>query len=99
MTVCKELTKKHEKKMRGSIDEILAFYEENEPRGEYVLIFEGKNREELKEEGRDSWTKLSLEEHMELYEGKGMDRKAAMKAVAKDRGISKRDVYQELLKK
>lgn len=99
MTVCKELTKKHEKKMRGSIDEILAFYEENEPRGEYVLIFEGKNREELKEEERDSWKKLSLEEHMELYEGKGMDRKAAMKAVAKDRGISKRDVYQELLKK
>lgn len=97
MTVCKELTKKHEKKMRASLDEVIAFYEKNEPRGEYVLIFEGKSRQELKEEEQENWTRLSLEEHMKLYEEKGMDRKAAMKAVARDRGISKRDVYQELL--
>lgn len=98
MTICKELTKRHEKKMRTSLDGAIAFYEENEPRGEYVLVFEGKSRQELKEEERESWAKLTLEEHMEHYESKGMDRKAAMKAVAKDRGISKREVYQELLK-
>ena len=99
MTVCKELTKKHEKKMRASLDEVIAFYEENEPRGEYVLVFEGKSRQELREEEIENWTKLTLEEHMEYYEEKGLDRKSAMKAVAKDRGLSKREVYQELLKK
>ena len=98
MTVCKELTKKHEKKMRAFLDEVIAFYYENEPRGEYVLVFEGKSRQEIKEEEQESWAKLSIEEHMEVYEAKGLDRKAAMKAVAKDRGISKREVYQALLK-
>lgn len=98
MTVCKELTKKHEKKMRAFLDEVIAFYDENEPRGEYVLVFEGKSRQEIKEEEQESWAKLSIEEHMEVYESKGLDRKAAMKAVAKDRGISKREVYQALLK-
>ena len=98
MTVCKELTKKHEKKMRVFLDEVIAFYDENEPRGEYVLVFEGKSRQEIKEEEQESWAKLSIEEHMEVYEAKGLDRKAAMKAVAKDRGISKREVYQALLK-
>lgn len=98
MTVCKELTKKHEKKMRAFLDEVIAFYDENEPRGEYVLVFEGKSRQEIKEEEQESWAKLSIEEHMEVYEAKGLDRKAAMKAVAKDRGISKREVYQALLK-
>ena len=98
MTVCKELTKKHEKKMRAFLDEVIAFYDENEPRGEYVLVFKGKSRQEIKEEEQESWAKLSIEEHMEVYEAKGLDRKAAMKAVAKDRGISKREVYQALLK-
>ena len=81
------------------MDEVIAFYEENEPRGEYVLVFEGKSRQELREEEIENWTKLTLEEHMEFYEEKGLDRKSAMKAVAKDRGLSKREVYQELLKK
>lgn len=98
MTVCKELTKKHEKKMRAFLDEVIAFYDENEPRGEYVLVFEGKSRQEIKEEEQESWAKLSIKEHMGVYEAKGLDRKAAMKAVAKDRGISKREVYQALLK-
>lgn len=98
MTVCKELTKKHEKKMRAFLDEVIAFYDENEPRGEYVLVFEGKSRQEIKEEEQERWAKLSIEEHMGVYEAKGLDRKAAMKAVAKDRGISKREVYQALLK-
>ena len=84
--------------MRAFLDEVIAFYDENEPRGEYVLVFEGKSRQEIKEEEQESWAKLSIEEHMEVYEAKGLDRKAAMKAVAKDRGISKREVYQALLK-
>ncbi len=97
MTVCKELTKKHEKKLRGTIDEVIAFYEENPPRGEYVLIFEGKSRQEMKEEEQKNWARLSLEEHMAVYMDKGMERKEAMKQVAKDRGISKREVYNALL--
>ena len=98
MTVCKELTKKHEKKLRGTVDEVIAFYEENPPRGEYVLIFEGKSRQEIKEEEQKNWTQLSLEEHMAVYTDSGMERKAAMKQVAKDRGISKREVYNALLR-
>ena len=98
MTVCKELTKKHEKKMRAFLDEVIAFYDENEPRGEYVLVFEGKSRQEIKEEEQESWAKLSIEEPMGVSAAQGLDRKAAMKAVAKDRGISKREVYQALLK-
>lgn len=98
MTVCKELTKKHEKKLRGTVDEVIAFYEENPPRGEYVLIFEGKSRQEIKEEEQKNWTQLSLEEHMAVYTDGGMERKAAMKQVAKDRGISKREVYNALLR-
>ena len=99
MTVCKELTKKYEKKLRGTLDEVIAFYEENEPRGEYVLVFEGKSRRELKEEEQKKWMELSLEEHMALYVDEGKDRKEAMKLVAKDRGIPKRDVYNALLNK
>lgn len=99
MTVCKELTKKYEKKLRGTLDEVIAFYEENEPRGEYVLVFEGKSRRELKEEKQKKWMELSLEEHMALYLDEGKDRKEAMKLVAKDRGIPKRDVYNALLNK
>ena len=99
MTVCKELTKKYEKKLRGTLDEVIAFYEENEPRGEYVLVFEGKSRRELKEEEQKKWMELSLEEQMALYLDEGIDRKEAMKLVAKDRGIPKRDVYNALLNK
>ena len=97
MTVCKELTKKHEKKLKGSLDEMIAFYEENEPRGEYVLIFEGKKIEDIQEEERKKWKEMSLEEHMKIYENQGKDRKTAMKMVAKDRGVSKREIYQALL--
>lgn len=99
MTVCKELTKRYEQKRKTTLDEMIAYYEENEPRGEYVLIFEGKSLQELKEEKQQEWNQLTVQEHMEHYLEKGMDKKSAMKQVAKDRGVSKRDVYQELLKK
>lgn len=99
MTVCRELTKKYEELRRGSLDEIIAFYEQTEPRGEYVLVFAGKSREELLQKQYRQWETMSIEEHMEIYLGQGMDRKAAMKQVAKDRGVSKRDIYQALLGK
>ena len=98
MTVCKELTKRYEQKRKSTLDEMIAYYEDNEPRGEYVLIFEGKSLQELKEEKQQEWNQLTVQEHMDYYLEKGMDKKSAMKQVAKDRGVSKRDIYQELLK-
>ena len=97
MTVCKELTKRYEQKRKSTLDEMIAYYEENEPRGEYVLIFEGKSLQELKEEKQQEWNQLTVQEHMEHYLEKGMDKKSAMKQVAKDRGVGKRDIYQALL--
>lgn len=97
VTVCRELTKLHEKKQQGTLDEIISYYEETDPRGEYVLVIEGKSRKELEEEKQRSWEEISLEDHMDIYLKQGMDRKAAMKQVAKDRGISRRNVYQALL--
>lgn len=97
ISICRELTKRYEEKTLTTISESLTFYKETEPRGEYVLVLEGKTFEELKKEEQQSWESMSLEEHMAVYEGQGIDRKEAMKLVAKDRGISKRDVYQALL--
>lgn len=97
IAVCRELTKRYEEKMLSTISDMLDFYKENEPRGEYVLVLEGKSFEEIAEEEKKSWEAMTLEEHMAVYENQGIDRKEAMKLVAKDRGISKRDVYQALL--
>ena len=97
LSICKELTKKHETVVSTSIKEALKTYEEKEPRGEYVLVIEGKTFEELKKESQEEFLSISIEEHMERYLSSGMDKKSAMKQVAKDRGISKRDVYQALL--
>ncbi len=98
LTICRELTKRHEEKMQTTFADSMAYYEVNEPRGEYVLIIAGRSREEMKKEEQAGWEALSLEEHMAHYESKGIDRKEAMKRVAKDRGVSKRDIYQALLK-
>lgn len=97
MTLCRELTKKHETAFRTTIDELIAYYENEKPLGECVLVIEGKSRREIREEKAASWEEISLEEHMEIYEKQGLSRKDAMKQVAKDRGISKRDVYQQLI--
>ena len=98
LTICRELTKRHEEKMQTTFADSMAYYEVNEPRGEYVLIIAGRSREEMKKEEQAGWEALSLEEHMAHYESRGIDRKEAMKRVAKDRGVSKRDIYQALLK-
>lgn len=98
LTICRELTKRHEEKPQMTLADSLSYYEVNEPRGEYVLIIAGRSREEMKKEEQAGWEALSLEEHMAHYESQGIDRKEAMKRVAKDRGVSKRDIYQALLK-
>ena len=98
LTICRELTKRHEEKMQTTFADSMAYYEVNEPRGEYVLIIAGRSREEMKKEEQAGWEALSLEEHMAHYESQGIDRKEALKRVAKDRGVSKRDIYQALLK-
>ena len=97
MTLCRELTKKHETAFASTSEDILKFYETQEPKGECVLVLEGRSRQELVEEERARWEEMSIEEHMNVYLGQGMDKKEAMKAVAKDRGVSKRDIYQALL--
>ena len=97
ITLCRELTKKFETVFPTTLEGALAFYEENEPRGEHVLVLEGKSLQQKKQEQQESFAEMSIEEHMKIYEDKGVDRKEAMKLVAKERGISKRDVYQYLL--
>ena len=96
LTICRELTKKFETVMPTTFEQALSYYEENEPRGEYVLVIEGKSFAEIEQEKQQEFESMSIEEHMMLYEKEGMDRKQAMKAVAKDRGVSKRDIYQYL---
>lgn len=97
ITVCRELTKKFEEIMPTTLMEAVSFYNTNEPKGEYVLVIEGKSFQEKKAEKVLKWEEISIEEHMKMYEVKGLDRKEAMKAVAKDRGVSKRDIYEYLL--
>lgn len=97
MTLCRELTKKHETAFWSTIEDILKFYETQEPKGECVLVIEGKSRAELVQQERARWEEMTIEEHMEVYLSQGMDKKEAMKVVAKDRGVSKRDIYQALL--
>ena len=97
MALCRELTKQFEEVLHFTVDEALEYYSVNEPRGEYVLCIEGRDMEELRLKEQESWQELTIEEHMKLYEDKGLDRKECMKKVAKDRGISKREVYDALI--
>ena len=97
ITLCRELTKKHEEKKKTTIGGALKSYETKEPRGEYVLVIAGKSKQEVIEEARAAFDEISIEEHYNQYLAQGMDKKEAMKAVAKDRGVSKRDIYNALL--
>ena len=96
-TICRELTKRYETAFQTTLSGAISYYQENEPKGEFVLVIQGKLQEELIQEEREAWEELSLEEHMAHYEKQGISRKEAMKLVAKDRGISKREVYAALL--
>lgn len=97
ITICRELTKKHETAFKTTLEEAISFYELNEPKGECVLVLEGRSREELRQEEVAKWEEMSIEEHMAYYMDQNIAKKDAMKLVAKDRGIGKRDVYQQLL--
>lgn len=96
ITLCRELTKRFETVLPTTIAAALERYGSEEPRGEYVLVIEGRSAEEKKQAEIAVWEAMSIEDHMAHYEEQGMDNKSAMKQVAKDRGVSKRDIYQEL---
>lgn len=95
--ICRELTKKHETVFATTIQTAVEYYKEQEPKGECVLVIEGKSRQEQMEEERRKWEEMSIQEHMDHYMDQGIQKKDAMKMVAKDRGVGKRDIYQALL--
>ena len=97
LTICRELTKRFEEIVPTTISAAIAYYEENDPRGEYVLVIDGVSLLELEKRGQEEWLKMSLQDHMAYYEKDGMSRKDAMKQVASDRGVGKRDIYKALL--
>lgn len=97
VSICRELTKKHETVYTASAEEALAYYAEHAPRGECVIVIEGKSREQIRAGERARWEEMSVAEHMDYYLGNGMEKKEAMKQVARDRGVGKREIYQELL--
>ncbi len=97
ITVCRELTKKHETAFAAILSEAVSYYEEHEPKGECVLVLEGKSRQELRDEAIAKWSEMSIEDHMNYYMNQGLQKKEAMKMVAKDRGVSKREIYSGLI--
>ncbi|MCH4281155.1 16S rRNA (cytidine(1402)-2'-O)-methyltransferase [Mediterraneibacter sp. NSJ-151] len=97
ITVCRELTKRHETAFATTLEEACAYYNEQSPKGECVLVIEGRSREQIAQEEKAQWEEMSIEEHMEHYLSQGIDKKEAMKKVAKDRGVSKRDIYNALI--
>lgn len=97
ITICRELTKKHETVFQTTLEEAVAYYSEQEPKGECVIVMEGISFGELEAENRKQWETMEIPEHVEFYMNQGMDKKSAMKQTAADRGISKRDVYQALI--
>ena len=97
ITICRELTKKFEEKDRTTLGQAVTDYGKKEIRGEFVLVIQGKDRSEILEAEKKAWDSISIDEHLQLYLSQGLDRKSAMKAVAKDRGVSKRDIYASLL--
>lgn len=98
VSIIKELTKLHETIWQTTLSEAFKTYQEQEPKGEFVIVMEGRSNSELIAEKQERWGAIALEEHMQIYLDQGMDKKEAMKAVAKDRGVSKREIYQLLMK-
>ena len=97
MAICRELTKKFEEVIRMTLSGANNYYKDKEPKGEYVLVIEGRSREQVNRERSEEYLKMDINEHMSIYEKQGLDRKEAMKRVAADRGVSKREIYKELL--
>ena len=97
VSVCREITKRHETVFRATLGEAYAYYQANDPKGEIVLVLEGVSQRKLDEEQQQSWESMSIEDHMALYMSRGLPKKEAMKHVATDRGVTKRDIYQYLI--
>ena len=96
VSICRELTKKHETVFRSTLGQAVSYYESTEPKGECVIIAEGLSREQIEQEAREKWEDMSIEDHVAHYMSMGDDRKEAMKKAARDRGVSKRDIYNYL---
>lgn len=97
LTVCRELTKKHETVFLTDFESAIQHYAENEPKGECVLVIEGRDPKSIQLEMQTEWQQMDISEHMDIYLSQGMDKKSAMKQVAKDRGVSKREIYARLI--
>lgn len=97
LTICREMTKKHEENIYTTIENAITMYTESGPRGEYALVIEGLRHEDIDDMNRKKYEGLSIEEHMDMYISEGNGKKEAMKLVAKDRGVSKREIYDTLL--
>ncbi len=97
MSVVKELTKKHENTYTGTIQKHIAYFTENEPKGEYVLVIKGKDVSEIEKENAAKWETMTIPEHVKMYIEQGIDKKEAMRMAARDRGVSKRDIYNAML--
>lgn len=94
LTVCKELTKKHETFLKTTLSQAVVYYTANEPRGEYLLVIKGRTHEEIARDAIEKWEEIDVFDHIRMYMDKGMDKKEATKQVAKDRGVSKREIYE-----
>ncbi|WP_185903696.1 16S rRNA (cytidine(1402)-2'-O)-methyltransferase [Hathewaya massiliensis] len=94
IALCRELTKLHEEILRYTLEEAIEYYKENDPRGEYVLVLSGKSQEEIKKEKMSAWEDLTIEEHIKMYIEQGLNKKDAIKKVAKDREMPKGEVYK-----
>ncbi|MCF0149692.1 MAG: 16S rRNA (cytidine(1402)-2'-O)-methyltransferase [Clostridium sp.] len=94
IAVCRELTKLHEEIYRGKISDAINFFNEARPRGEFVLVIQGKSDEDIKAEKESKWNSLSIEEHLIKTMESGIDKKEAIKIVAKERGLAKKEVYK-----
>jgi len=97
LSVCREITKRYEVVVKERVEEVISYFEERPPKGECVIVMAGRELEEIQQEEQARWRETSLEDHMELYLVEGLDRKEAMKKVAKERGVPKREVYQQLI--
>ena len=96
LSLCKELTKLHETVMTSTISEAIEYFRKQDPKGEYVLVIDGIKQEILDANEQEKWKKLSVTEHLEYYMALGIDKKDAMKKIAQDRGVSKREIYHKI---
>lgn len=94
VALCRELTKLHETIFRNTLEQAIKFYEENEPRGEFVIVVSGKSDELIEQEKRSKWDNISIEEHIKMHISNGMSKKEAIKQTAKDRNLQKSEVYK-----